>query len=156
VWVLSADGSGEPVLFAGSRYDELAPQISMDGRWASYISAESGLLEVYVQAFPTPGPRYVISDGGGSNATWGSDGRILYFSRDNQPVVTYLQFDERVRVVRREMLFKAAPTDDVRNAVTGTISRDFDRLYVSIDARNSGEQFPFTIVQNWRSALEPQ
>ena len=40
---------------------------------------ETGRDEVYVQAYPAPGQKALISTGGGTNPVWRHDGRELYY-----------------------------------------------------------------------------
>ena len=49
--------------------------MSPDGRWVAYQSDESGSYEVYLQAYPTPGLKTLVSAGGGVNPVWRGDGR---------------------------------------------------------------------------------
>lgn len=68
-----------------SRFHESLGAFSPDGKWFAFTSNESGTSEVYVQVFragDTPGltgPRYRVSQGGGSAIRWRRDGRELYF-----------------------------------------------------------------------------
>jgi hypothetical protein len=39
---------------------------------------------VYVQAYPTPGRKALISAAGGINPVWGHDGRTLYYLQEDQ------------------------------------------------------------------------
>jgi len=55
------------------------PEFSPDGKWLAYASEVSGRLEVYVQPYPGPGSRVLISTGGGVAPTWRGDGRELYY-----------------------------------------------------------------------------
>ena len=51
----------------------------------AYVSNESGREEVYAVAFPTPGGRFQISAGGGSNPKWRADGKeLFYLDADNK------------------------------------------------------------------------
>jgi serine/threonine-protein kinase len=59
--------------------DESYPAFSPDGNWLAYMSAASGRSEVYVQPFPGPGQRILISTGGGTAPAWKGDGRELYY-----------------------------------------------------------------------------
>lgn len=54
--------------------------ISPDGHWIAYQSPESGQLEVYVDAYPGPGPRFQISTKGGGSPVWRGDGRELFYA----------------------------------------------------------------------------
>jgi len=55
------------------------PAFSPDGLWLAYTSGVSGRSEVYVQPFPGPGPRVLISTGGGTAPAWKGDSRELYY-----------------------------------------------------------------------------
>ena len=55
------------------------PAVSSDGRWLAYTSTPQTDQNVFVQAFPGPGPRTQVSAGGGYDAVWGADGRTLYY-----------------------------------------------------------------------------
>jgi Tol biopolymer transport system component len=157
LWTISTDGSGEPKAFVASPYDESNPRISPDGHWVSYMSVESGRPEIYIQAFPQPGPRYLVSAAGGDVSTWSRDGRrLLYRSLEGLPFIVELHLDGGVRAVRVGPMLTAPPTDDLQRLLTGSVSPDLDSFYASIEGAGSSGQSPFTIVQNWRSALEPQ
>jgi serine/threonine-protein kinase len=72
-------GQGEPKLFLESKFDVRDAQFSPDGKWLAYSSAESGTQEVYVQAFPGPGEKHLISTNGGLNPAWAPGGRELFY-----------------------------------------------------------------------------
>ena len=57
--------------------------VSPDGHWVAYHSRESGQLQVHVEAYPGPGPRYQVSTDGGGSPIWRADGRELYYARAN-------------------------------------------------------------------------
>jgi Tol biopolymer transport system component len=156
LWILSVDGTAEPAIYTASPYDDLFGSVSPDGRWVSYMSPESGRPEVYVQAFPQPGPRYQVSAAGGDLSTWGRDGRRLtYRALDSRAFILDLQFDGGVRVLRSDPLLTATTTD-MQSLVTGAVGPGLDRFYAAVEGHTAGAQRPFTIVQSWRSALEPQ
>lgn len=66
-----------PIDTAG--YAEGSPKFSPDGRYLAYCSNESGRLQVYVQAFPGPGPKVQVSADGGTDPAWRRDGRELFY-----------------------------------------------------------------------------
>jgi hypothetical protein len=78
-WVLPLDGSGPSQPVAHSRFGEGSSKFSPDGRWVAYSSDESGRPEVYVQAFPGPGPKLQISNEGGTDPMWRRSGGELYY-----------------------------------------------------------------------------
>jgi hypothetical protein len=54
-------------------------RLSPDGKLLAYASDESGRVEVYVQSFPTPGNKVLISANGGDQPAWRRDGKELYY-----------------------------------------------------------------------------
>jgi dipeptidyl aminopeptidase/acylaminoacyl peptidase len=80
---------GKPRPFVQTKFAEGAPKFSPDGRWIAYTSNESGRNEVYVQAYPGPGPRIQISTDGGADAVWRpSGGELFYRDRDKMMMVS--------------------------------------------------------------------
>jgi Tol biopolymer transport system component len=84
VMLVSADGSGTPRALMAGPASEIAPNFSPDGRWLLYVSDESGTWEVYVAAFPGPGPKIKISAEGGSEPAWTSGGREVIYRKGEQ------------------------------------------------------------------------
>jgi Tol biopolymer transport system component len=79
---------GQPVPFANSRFQEILPAFSPDGRWLAYTSDESGRLEVYVRPFPGPGGKWQVSTGGGLKAMWSPNGKELFYNTlDNNKIM---------------------------------------------------------------------
>lgn len=77
IWVAEQGVDPSPILMTAS--DEWAPTFSRDGRWAAYVSNESGRPDVYVQPYPRPGGRGLISTAGGSDPVWSPDGMELFY-----------------------------------------------------------------------------
>jgi len=65
--------------FLQSRFDEMDPAFSPDGKWIAYVTNESGRYEIHVQPFPEKGGRWQVSHEGGLNPLWSPDGRRLYY-----------------------------------------------------------------------------
>ena len=57
---------GQPTAVVNSVAGERAPTFSPDGKWISYSSYETNESQVYVQPFPGPGARVVVSSAGGA------------------------------------------------------------------------------------------
>jgi len=76
------DGSVRPI--ADTRFEEGSAKFSPDGHWIAYSSNESGRPQVYVQAFPGPGPKVQISNDGGIDPVWSRSGRELFFRSFNR------------------------------------------------------------------------
>jgi eukaryotic-like serine/threonine-protein kinase len=67
--------------YAATTADETAARLSPDGRWIAYTSDESGRAEVYLDSYPRPSHRIVVSRAGGIHPVWRGDGRELYYWR---------------------------------------------------------------------------
>lgn len=89
VWVQPLNGApARPYLATAAR--ERGARLSPDGRWVAYQSDETGRDEVYVQAFPVPGHKTLISAGGGIHPAWRGDGRELYYWQADQLIAARL------------------------------------------------------------------
>jgi serine/threonine-protein kinase len=79
----TADSALTP-LVASDGYEEVAPNLSPDGRWLAYASNESGRYEVYVRPFPAVNDgRWQISGNGGNEPLWARSGRELFYRAGN-------------------------------------------------------------------------
>jgi serine/threonine-protein kinase len=79
IWVVPADSGSPSQEFLRTRFNERCIALSPDGAWLAYASDESGADEVYVRAFPGPGGKWQISNGGGTEPAWSADGRELFY-----------------------------------------------------------------------------
>ena len=81
IWVLTIhDGQITTNPWLKTRFQERFPDWSPDGRWLAYTSNESGRDEVYVQPYPGPGPRHLVSRDGGNSPVWSHDGREIFYA----------------------------------------------------------------------------
>jgi eukaryotic-like serine/threonine-protein kinase len=72
----------KPVPYLQTPFREANAQFSADGKWVAYESDESGRAEVYIQAFPSTGAKWQVSNNGGIQPRWRGDGRELFFISD--------------------------------------------------------------------------
>jgi len=82
IWVVSPGGGPMPFLI--TPFDERLPRFSPDGKWLAYVSDESGRDDVYVQPFPGPGAKWIVSPAGGTDPVWARDGTQLFYRHDDQ------------------------------------------------------------------------
>ncbi|MFN2446013.1 MAG: hypothetical protein ABR606_10610 [Vicinamibacterales bacterium] len=83
VTVVSLRGDRTPRPLDNSRYAQGSPKFSPDGRWLAYCSNESGKPQVYVQAFPGPGPKIQVSSDGGTDPVWKRTGGELFYRNED-------------------------------------------------------------------------
>jgi Tol biopolymer transport system component len=80
IYYLDLNGERKLTPFLNSPANETDAVLSPNGKWLAYASDESGRYEVYVTAFPSPGGKWQVSNGGGTSASWSTDGKQLYYN----------------------------------------------------------------------------
>jgi serine/threonine-protein kinase len=83
LWVESLKKAGPPQVFLRTRFTEVAPTFSTDGRYIAYVSDESGQYEVYVRPYPPGLGKWQVSTHGGEEGIWSRDGRELFYRNGN-------------------------------------------------------------------------
>jgi Tol biopolymer transport system component len=80
-WVLPIGGGpAEFRPFLDTRFRKSGGQFSPDGHWVAYVSAETGVNQVYVTEFPGPGGTHPVSTDGGISPRWAASGRELFYA----------------------------------------------------------------------------
>jgi eukaryotic-like serine/threonine-protein kinase len=87
IWMLPTFGDKRPIPFLKTEFAEMFPVFSPDGRYVAYQSNESGRFEIYVQSFPGPGRKWQVSTAGGSEPSWRSDGKEIFYRAADQKLV---------------------------------------------------------------------
>jgi eukaryotic-like serine/threonine-protein kinase len=90
--------------FVATRAGEYDPVVSADGRFAAYMSDETGTPEIYVQPIPGPGPRVKVSLQGGSEPLWSPKGTVVYYRGASRVIAAQLGVSP-LAVIRRDSLF---------------------------------------------------
>jgi len=158
LWVLPLFGDRKQYPFINSISDERNGQFSPDGKWIAYQSNESGVFEIYVQAFPGPGDKRQISTRGGSQPRWRRDGKEIFYiapdgtlmaapvsgkGQDLNPGVPVALFKTRI------VGGTAANIQKTQYAV----APDGQRFLINITADESTAS-PLTVVTNWTRLLK--
>lgn len=96
LWILPLDlsdperpkpGKPEPIL--RTRFSELEPVFSPDGRWIVYRSNESGIYELYVRPSQNlaGGGKWQISNGAALHPLWPREGRQLFWETPDNHIM---------------------------------------------------------------------
>jgi eukaryotic-like serine/threonine-protein kinase len=104
IWVVSA--GSDPVPFLITPFDERSPRFSPDGKWLAYVSDESGRNDVYVQPFPGPGAKWLVSTDGGIDPVWSRDGRELFYRHDDELMTASVSLKAGFSAGRPQRLFE--------------------------------------------------
>jgi eukaryotic-like serine/threonine-protein kinase len=151
IWILPSEGAPYPFLV--TPFDEFAPAFSPDGNWLAYVSDESGRSEVYVQPFPGPGAKWLISTDGGTEPAWAMDARELFFRRGD------VLMSAAISTVGAEL--KPDKPKSVFEARYATIdgARNYDVVpdkpaFVAVRNDGSGDGAQFNVVLNWFTELK--
>ena len=162
LWIVPADGSGEPEVFLATQFFERFPAISPDGRWVAYSSDESGTPEIYVRPFPAASGKWQVSDGGGSWPAWSTDGSELIFRSQDGLMSARVSADGGTfRADRPQQIAEGVfSSDQIGVAVSGSIFSDFAPMpdgsgFVVLLGGEAlaGQQSNVTLVTNWFDVL---
>lgn len=144
VYLVPADGSGQPRLLIPTSPQEPGVAVSPDGRWLAYVSNEGGQDDIFVRPFLRNGVGEAITTRGGDSPVWRRDGRALYYTqRDSLHVA--------------ELSFAPAPfirTDKLLASLSSALQacRCYDALPDGkglLVVRRTFTSAPVTIVLNW-------
>ena len=162
IYASRAGADTAPIPLLTTKFNELAPALSPDGRWLAYSSDESGGNEVYVRPFPRVGDgRWQISTGGGSAPAWAHSGRELFYqSGTNEMMAVGVTLSPSFTAGTPHKLFDAIP----ELYPTSFVGRYYDltpddqrfvmvrmtRLGGSLQAPGEGQ---LVIVENFREEI---
>ena len=162
VWILSI-GDRKTRALIQTAANEMSPEFSPDGRWLAYVSNQSGRHEVYVQPYPGPGERHLISTNGGGQPAWSGNGRrtVLCASR----AVEHQRTDDaHVRQHRDNADFRGGHAEALFESVdlTSAWGRNYDvapdgqRFLMAVNAEPMTNRAPaqMIFVQNWFEELK--
>jgi Tol biopolymer transport system component len=155
IWALSVS-SKESRPIVKTRFDEAGAVFSPDGRWIAYHSDESTVptstkpqFEVYVQAYPGPGPKQQASREGGRWPYWSHSGHELFYLTDTAVFAVAVQAGGDLRIGTPVRLF--ARTGG--NQGIGYATSPDDQRFVMIEKAGS-QSSQLSLVQNWLEELK--
>jgi len=151
IWMLPLTGERKPVPLLNTPFVQTHPRVSPDGHWLAYSSNDSGEREVYVTAFPVPGPRMRVSSAGGGWARWNPKGGELFYLAPNDDLVavrvTMQGGGIQIGTPTRLFATKARPGTRL-DAFPYDVAADGRRFLVNTLAASPGPD-TLTIVINW-------
>jgi Tol biopolymer transport system component len=141
-----------PFLKAGST--PKVARFSPDGRWVAYASNESGRWEIYVTSFPAAHGKWQVSNAGGEQPRWRSDGKeLFYLAPDGKimatPVTIGASFDAGTPVA----LFQANPREMIATSeqFDYDVSKEGQRFLINTQLKAA--LTPMSVVMSWTASL---
>jgi serine/threonine-protein kinase len=149
IWILSR--GSEPTPFQRTDHDESAPAFAPDGKWLAYVSDESGRSAVWVQPFPGPGPKWLVSLEGGTEPAWSRSGAELYYRRGNQLIAVPVTAGTEFSWGKSQVVFDSRyeTLEGARNYDASPDGKSF--VVVRSEGAAGAEQF--NVVLNWFTEL---
>ncbi|HVF47606.1 MAG TPA: hypothetical protein VNA17_08585 [Pyrinomonadaceae bacterium] len=147
IWIRSTDGQTRR--FLGGPGRKRSGRFSRDGNWLAFVSDETGENQVYVTAYPGPGPTVAVSTKGGLSPIWASDGKELFFRLGTKMLSARLSGIQPLKFEPPVELFDGPYTLDLLGHQREDVTTDGKRFLM---VENS-DDFPIVIVQNWLAEL---
>jgi Tol biopolymer transport system component len=157
IWAVPMFGDRKPFAVVQTGFDETSGVLSPDGRWIAFTSDERGEQGVFVQAFPGPGIRHPISEGGGHHPIWRADGRELFYLSDSgnpgaNLMAVSVNLAKGVEVGKPRPLFRAGAPRFFDGQIYA-VTKNGERFLVNARPERPVTE-PLTIVINWTAALK--
>jgi eukaryotic-like serine/threonine-protein kinase len=159
LWAVPLSGDRKPFAWLKTPFDEFNGQFSPDSHWVAYGSDETGRFEIYIQSFPTPGNKLIVSTGGGVEPRWRNDGKeIFYLAPDSTLMAVSIKASpdgKNLVLSAPSPLFQTRAFGGFANGVRiqYAVARDGQRFLVNSTLRTDNNTSPVTVVVNWIAAL---
>jgi eukaryotic-like serine/threonine-protein kinase len=143
IWIRSADGQTRR--FLGGPGRKRSGRFSPNGKWMAFVSDETGEYQVYVTAYPGPGPTVAVSTKGGLSPIWSADGHELFFRLGSKMLVARMTSTQPLGFSSPVELFDGPYTLDLMGHQREDVAPD-GRRFLMVE---NSDDFPIVIVQNW-------
>lgn len=166
VWALPLTGDRKAFPVLQTRFSEMHPQITPDGKWVAYHSDETSRAEKYVQSFPPGAGKWQVSSNGGTFSRWRPDGKELFYMETSSfgklMSVTIEAGGSKLEFSSPAALFDTAYDNQAirrHSAIWNTfaVSSDGQRFLIPRPESVSPAPVPntpITVVLNWTAALK--
>jgi serine/threonine-protein kinase len=154
ILVLPLDKQGEQIQlrpFIERKYNQREALWSPDCSWVAYSSDESGRWDIYVEPYPGPGPKTVISPEGGFGPMWSVDGGELYYRHGDKMMAASIETEPELRVVKVEELFEGQYLSSVIRRPSDVAS---DGRFLMMQDPHVPPPVAIHVVSNWFEELK--
>jgi Tol biopolymer transport system component len=163
IWALPVepDASGKRVAFPlfQTVFTGRDAAISPDGKWLAYTSAESGLYQLYVQAFPVAGGKWQVSNSGGLHPVWRGDGKEIFYHAGIGTQSILMATGIRtgpggVEVDSARPLFSVAVFSGSPALMRPWVVTPDGQRFLIEERTGTTQTNPLTVVLNWQDGLK--
>jgi Tol biopolymer transport system component len=148
VYYIDLNGDKKLTPFIQTPANEAGAVLSPNGKWLAYQSDESGRYEVYVTAFPGPGGKWQVSNGGGGSPSWSHDGKQLYYTIADKLMTVPIQNVETFQFGAPVVL----PLHVNEFASLGPVAPG--ERFPALKALSGGQTHPQEVILNWTGTLK--
>ena len=153
IWTLSLKNGQKSRPFMRTPFNETNLAFSPDGRWIAYQSNESGRYEVYVQPFPGPGGKVLVSTQGGTGPVWSRDGRELFYRSGDKMMAVATTIQPTFQAAKPVVLFEK-PYYDVDALRDYDVASDGRRFLMLKESEQVADAIRMNVVLNWFEELK--
>jgi Tol biopolymer transport system component len=152
IWLLWLDVDHRARPFLQSAFNEDSPAFSPDGNWLAYVSDESGRFETYVQPFPGPGGKWLISTDGGTEPVWNRNGRELFYRNGEKMMAVEITSQPWFSPGKPKMLFESESPATYATFPNYDVSPDGKRFLMVKDSEQEAKYI--NVVVSWFEELK--
>ncbi|MDH5805021.1 MAG: protein kinase [Gemmatimonadota bacterium] len=154
IYAMKLGEDSVPRPLVATPYDEMAVQLSPDGRWLAYQSDETGRKEVYIRSFPdVDDVKVQVSSNGGTGPLWARDGgEFFYVRQDNVMMAVPIASDGTPITEQERELFPL--TEEITDLTSWfytpwDVAADGRFIMTKSVSRYLWEQATIVVVENW-------
>ncbi len=152
IWVLPLGQESKPRPFLQTEFIESNPTFSPNSRWLAYESNESGRREIYVQEFPGPGGKWLVSTDGGNTPVWSRNGRELFYRNGDKMMVVEIKAGNRFSAGSPRTLFEGK-FHEWRRHRSFDVTPDGQR-FIMVKVPPESEPRHLVVILNWFDELQ--
>jgi serine/threonine protein kinase/Tol biopolymer transport system component len=148
LWIAPQFDDQKPFPYLQSQFNEQGGMFSPDGKWIAYVSDETDRNEIYVQSFPLSGAKFQVSSGGGSEPSWSTDGKELFYVAADSSLMA-------LPVKLSPIFERGQPKRLMSVPVQGyAVSSDSKRfLILNPTEEETAQSIAIRVILNWTSLL---
>jgi hypothetical protein len=156
LWMVPAEGPGDPVRLSQAGFGGSEGQFSPDGRFLAFTSEATGASEVYVQRvedMKLVGGPVRVSESGGQWPSFRRDGAELYFMNRGAVMAAEFHAASDRLVGEPRLLFTIAGAGTGPFGFRNYAATPDGQRFVAIVAADDPTPHPAIVILNWRASL---